>query len=126
MNMQLDRQITEQQLRTDIPKFKSGNTVSVAVEINEGNKKRTQVFTGLVLKRQGSGISSSFTVRKLTGSISVERTFPLHSPLISKIEVLKIGRVRRARLYYMRDRIGKAAKIKEVVSFNKKKNKAEY
>ncbi|WP_342264612.1 50S ribosomal protein L19 [Spiroplasma endosymbiont of Clivina fossor] len=123
MNMQLDRQITEQQLRTDIPKFKSGDTVSVAVEINEGNKKRTQVFTGLVLKRQGSDISSSFTVRKLTGSTSVERTFPLHSPLINKIEVLKIGRVRRAKLYYMRDRIGKAARIKEVVSSNKK-NKA--
>ncbi|WP_339025188.1 50S ribosomal protein L19 [Spiroplasma endosymbiont of Agriotes lineatus] len=124
MNMQLDRQITEQQLRTDIPKFKSGDTVNVAVEINEGNKKRTQVFTGLVLKRQGSGISSSFTVRKHTGSTSVERTFPLHSPLISKIEILKVGRVRRARLYYMRDRIGKAARIKEIIGSNKK-NKVE-
>lgn len=120
MNMQLAQQITDQQLKSDIANFKAGDTVNVALEINEGNKKRIQNFTGLVLKRQGSGISASFTVRKVTGTSSSERTFPLHSPLISKIEVLKIGRVRRAKLYYMRDRVGKAARIKEIVVKNNK------
>lgn len=121
MNMELHKQIASQQLRTDLPDFRVGNTINVSFKIIEGGKQRIQNFTGLVLKIQGSGIAKTFTIRKLTGSTSVERTFPIHSPLINEIKILKIGRVRRSKLYYMRDRIGKAARLKEVISSNKKK-----
>ncbi len=104
---------TASQMRTDIPEFKAGDTVSVHVKVIEGNKERIQVFTGVCIKRHNNGISSTFTVRKISNGIGVERVFPLYSPRIEKIEVLRIGRVRRAKLYYLRQRQGKAARIKE-------------
>ena len=101
------------QLRDDIPEFRAGDTVDVHLKVIEGSKSRVQVFRGVVIKRQGSGIRETFTVRKVSFGIGVERTIPVHSPNIDKLEVLSRGKVRRAKLYYMRDRQGKAAKIKE-------------
>mgnify|MGYP003353466627 CR=1 FL=1 len=100
-------------LRDDIPEFAPGDTVDVHVRVVEGNRERVQKFTGTVIRRQGSGLRETFTVRKVTQGVGVERTFPVHTPTVVKIEVLKKGDVRRAKLYYVRDRIGKAAKIKE-------------
>ena len=101
------------QLRDDIPEFRAGDTVDVHLKVIEGSKSRVQVFRGVVIKRQGSGIRETFTVRKISFGIGVERTIPVHSPNIDKLEVLARGKVRRAKLYYLRDRHGKAAKIKE-------------
>ncbi|TYR15319.1 50S ribosomal protein L19 [Corynebacterium urealyticum] len=101
------------QLRDDIPEFRAGDTVDVHLKVIEGSKSRVQVFRGVVIKRQGSGIRETFTVRKVSFGIGVERTIPVHSPNIDKLEVLSRGKVRRAKLYYLRDRHGKAAKIKE-------------
>ncbi|OEY03833.1 50S ribosomal protein L19 [Corynebacterium sp. Marseille-P4321] len=101
------------QLRDDIPEFRPGDTLDVHVKVIEGSVTRTQVFTGFVVRRQGSGIRETFTVRKISFGIGVERTFPVHSPNIEKIEVVRRGKVRRAKLYYMRDLRGKAARIKE-------------
>ena len=114
MNMNLVNEVTASQLKTDIPKFKTGATVKVDVMISEGNKTRIQVFEGIVIKRQGRGIGESFTVRKMSSQIGVERTFPLHSPIIKAIHVVKHGKVRRSRLYYMRGLSGKASRIKEI------------
>jgi large subunit ribosomal protein L19 len=100
-------------LRDDIPNFGPGDTLKVHVRVIEGTKERVQVFQGAVIRRQGSGIRETFTVRKVSYGVGVERTFPLHSPTIAKIEVVTRGDVRRAKLYYLRDRIGKSAKIKE-------------
>lgn len=100
-------------LRTDIPEFRPGDSLKVHVRVVEGNRSRVQVFAGVVLRRQGGGVSETFTVRKVSFGTGVERTFPLHSPVIEKIEVASRGDVRRAKLYYLRDRRGKAAKIKE-------------
>jgi large subunit ribosomal protein L19 len=100
-------------LRTDVPDFAPGDTLKVHVRVVEGNKERVQVFQGVVIRRQGSGIRETFTVRKVSYGVGVERTFPVHSPIIAKIEVFTRGDVRRAKLYYLRDRIGKAAKVKE-------------
>ncbi|GAA5120493.1 50S ribosomal protein L19 [Haloechinothrix salitolerans] len=100
-------------LRSDIPDFRPGDTLKVHVRVIEGNRERTQVFQGVVIARQGGGIRETFTVRKVSFGVGVERTFPLHSPNIAKIEVDKRGVVRRAKLYYLRDKRGKAAKIKE-------------
>ena len=100
-------------LRTDVPDFAPGDTLKVHVRVIEGNKQRVQVFQGVVIKRQGGGLQETFTVRKLSYGVGVERTFPVHTPIIEKIEVHSRGDVRRAKLYYLRDRIGKAAKIKE-------------
>ena len=100
-------------LRTDIPAFGPGDELKVHVKVVEGNKERIQVFQGNVIARQGSGVQETYTVRKLSYGVGVERTFPVHTPSVAKIEVLKKGDVRRAKLYYVRDRIGKAAKIKE-------------
>ena len=100
-------------LRTDIPDFGPGDTLKVHVRVVEGNKERVQVFQGVVIRRQGSGVRESFTVRKVSYGVGVERTFPVHSPVIAKIEPVTRGAVRRAKLYYLRDRVGKAAKIKE-------------
>jgi large subunit ribosomal protein L19 len=100
-------------LRDDIPAFGPGDTLKVHVRVVEGAKERVQVFQGAVIRRQGSGIRETFTVRKVSYGVGVERTFPLHSPTIAKIEVVTRGDVRRAKLYYLRDRIGKSAKIKE-------------
>ena len=105
--------VDQQNLRDDIPAFASGDTVKVHVRVVEGNRQRIQVFEGVVLRRQGSGIRETFTVRKLSFSVGVERTFPVHSPVIEKIEVMSQGEVRRAKLYYLRDRVGKRAKVKE-------------
>ncbi len=100
-------------LREDIPEFASGDTVKVHVRVIEGSRERVQMFQGVVLRRQGSGARETFTVRKISFGVGVERTFPVHSPSLARIEVLTRGDVRRAKLYYLRDRVGKAAKIKE-------------
>ena len=100
-------------LRDDIPPFRPGDTVKVHVSVVEGNRERIQVFQGAVLRRQGSGARETFSVRKVSFGVGVERTFPVHSPILAKIEVVSEGDVRRAKLYYLRDRVGKAAKIKE-------------
>jgi len=100
-------------LRDDIPPFAPGDTLKVHVRVVEGNRERVQVFQGAVIRRQGSGIRETFTVRKVSFGVGVERTFPVHSPILSMIEVITLGDVRRAKLYYLRDRIGKKAKIKE-------------
>ena len=100
-------------LRDDVPDFGPGDALKVHVKVVEGNRQRTQLFEGVVVRRQGSGIRETFTVRKMSFGVGVERTFPLHTPVLEKIEVGARGDVRRAKLYYLRDRIGKAAKIKE-------------
>ena len=100
-------------LRDDIPQFGPGDTLKVHVRVVEGNRERVQVFQGVVIRRQGAGVRENFTVRKISFGVGVERTFPVHSPIIAKIDVDRLGDVRRAKLYYLRDRIGKKAKIKE-------------
>lgn len=100
-------------LRDDVPDFGAGDSLKVHVKVVEGNRQRVQVFQGVVIARRGSGVTESFTVRKVSFGVGVERTFPLHSPIIDKIEVVSRGDVRRAKLYYLRDRVGKAARIKE-------------
>ena len=110
--MDLMKSITQESERNDIPAFGIGDTVRVHIKIKEGNRERIQVFEGFVLKKQNGGISETFTVRKLSNGIGVEKTFPLHSPKIEKVEVVRRGDVRRAKLNYMRERTGKAAKIK--------------
>lgn len=105
--------IDQEQLRDDRPEFGPGDNLKVHVRVVEGTRERIQVFQGHVIRRQGSGIRETFTVRKLSFGVGVERTFPMHSPIIAEIEVVSRGDVRRAKLYYLRDRVGKAAKIKE-------------
>ncbi|HUY06386.1 MAG TPA: 50S ribosomal protein L19 [Acidimicrobiales bacterium] len=100
-------------LRDDIPEFRPGDTLKVHVRVVEGNRERVQIFQGAVIRRQGSGARETFSVRKISFGVGVERSFPVHSPIIAKIEVVAQGDVRRAKLYYLRDRVGKAAKIKE-------------
>ena len=109
--------VDHQNLRDDVPDFGAGDTLRVHVRVVEGNRKRVQLFEGVVIKRQGSGIRETFTVRKLSFSVGVERTFPVHSPILEQIEVVTRGDVRRAKLYYLRDRIGKRAKVKEKRDF---------
>lgn len=110
--MDLIKSITQEYERTDIPEFSVGDTVKVYLKVKEGNKERIQVFEGFVLKRQNGGVSETFTVRKISSGVGVEKTFPLHSPKIEKIELVRKGDVRRAKLNYMRQRTGKAARIK--------------
>ena len=105
-------QVVQEYIKSDIPAFNVGDTVKVHVKIKEGNRERIQIFEGFVLKRQNGGIGETFTVRRIASGVGVEKTFPLHSPLVEKIEVVKHGKVRRARLHYMRQRTGKSAKIK--------------
>ena len=100
-------------LRDDIPDFRPGDTVKVHVRVVEGNRERIQIFQGAVMRRQGSGARETFSVRKVSFGVGVERTFPVHSPILARIEVVSEGDVRRVKLYYLRDRVGKAAKIKE-------------
>ncbi|MDD8048949.1 MAG: 50S ribosomal protein L19 [Thomasclavelia sp.] len=114
MNLTLVEEITKKQMKNDIPDFKAGDTVKVYVKIKEGNKYRNQLFEGVCIARQGKGISETFTVRKISYQVGVERTFPIHSPIIDRIEVAKVGKVRRAKLGYLRTRSGKAARIKEI------------
>jgi large subunit ribosomal protein L19 len=107
-------QIEQRNMRMDVPPFKAGDTLRVHVKIREGEKQRIQVFQGFVLRRQGESNRETFTVRKVSGGIGVERTFPVHSPMIDKIELVNRGRVRRAKLYYMRKLRGKAARIRTI------------
>ena len=113
MNLNLVNEITSEQLKNDLPELRPGQTVRVDVKIKEGDKTRIQAYEGIVIKIQGSGIGRTFTVRKLSSGVGVERTFPIHSPIIDKITVIRNGKVRRARLFYLRERSGKSAKLKE-------------
>lgn len=113
--------VTKEQLRSDLPDFSAGDNVRVHAKIVEGDRERIQIFEGVVIKRQGSGIGESYTVRKISNGVGVERTFPLHSPRVETIEVTRSGRVRRSRLYYLRDRQGRSARIREKDSRNKAK-----
>lgn len=105
--------VDQSSLRDDIPDFGAGDTLKVHVRVVEGNKERVQLFQGVVVRRQGDGLRETFTVRKVSYGVGVERTFPVHSPVVARVEVVTRGDVRRAKLYYLRDRIGKAAKVKE-------------
>ncbi|EON73273.1 MULTISPECIES: 50S ribosomal protein L19 [Lysinibacillus] len=107
-------EITKAQLRTDLPTFRPGDTVKVHVKVVEGTRERIQVYEGVVIKRRGGGISETFTVRKISYGVGVERTFPVHTPKIANLEVVRRGKVRRAKLYYLRNLRGKAARIKEI------------
>ncbi|MCI8587632.1 MAG: 50S ribosomal protein L19, partial [Clostridia bacterium] len=104
-----------EQLKNKIPELRVGNTVRVHVKIKEGNKERIQVFEGIIIKKQGGGVNATFTVRKISYGVGVEKTFLVHSPLVEKVEVVRVGKARRAKLYYLRDRVGKASKTKELV-----------
>ncbi|ANZ58203.1 50S ribosomal protein L19 [Fructilactobacillus lindneri] len=114
----LIEKINSDQLRSDIPDFRAGDTIKVSVKVVEGDNERIQDFTGVVIKRRGAGIQATYTVRKISNGVGVERIFPLNSPRVEKIEVIRHGKVRRSKLYYLRDRQGKAARIKQ--SFKKR------
>ena len=112
---ELIKQIEAEQLKGEIPQFNVGDTIRVYAKVVEGSKERIQMFEGVVIKRQNGGVRETFTVRRLASGVGVEKTWPLHSPRIEKIELVKKGIVRRAKLYYLRDRVGKAAKVKEAI-----------
>lgn len=112
--MDLLKMVEQEQIKTNIPPFRPGDTVRVHVKVVEGTRERIQLFEGVVIKRKGGSIRETFTVRRVTYGVGVERTFPLHSPKIDKIEVMRRGKVRRAKLYYLRKRTGKAARIKDL------------
>ena len=109
------KNIEAEQLKADAPEFRVGDTVKVYAKIKEGNRERIQVFEGTVLKKQGTGVRATFTVRKISNGVGVEKTWPLHSPIVEKVEVVRRGKARRAKLNYLRQRTGKAAKVKELV-----------
>ena len=111
--MDIIKSIEHEQLKNKIPELKVGNTVKVHVRIKEGNKERIQVFEGIIIKKQGGGVNATFTVRKIAYGVGVEKTFLVHSPMVEKVELVRVGKARRAKLYYLRDRVGKAAKTKE-------------
>ena len=113
--MDIIKSIEHEQLKNTIPDLKVGNTVRVHVKIKEGNKERIQVFEGIIIKKQGGGVNATFTVRKISYGVGVEKTFLIHSPLVEKVEVVRVGKARRAKLYYLRERPGKASKTKEMV-----------
>ena len=113
--MDIIKSIEHEQLKNKIPELKVGNTVRVHVRIKEGNKERIQVFEGIIIKVQGGGLNQTFTVRKISYGVGVEKTFLVHSPLVEKVELVRVGKARRAKLYYLRDRVGKAAKTKEQI-----------
>ena len=115
MSQQLLNAVTKSYMKTDIPEFRAGDTVKVHVRIKEGEKERIQVFEGIIIKVQGGGLNQTFTVRKTSYGVGVEKTFLIHSPLVEKVELVRVGKARRAKLYYLRDRVGKAAKTKELV-----------
>lgn len=115
--MDIIKVLENEQLKDDLVKFNVGDTIKVHYRIVEGTRERVQVFEGIVIKIQGTGVRSTFTVRRLSYGIGVERTFPVHSPRIQKIEIVRAGKVRRARLFYLRDRVGKRAKVKEKTSY---------
>lgn len=107
------QEVEKEYLRSDLPEFRAGDTLRIHVKVSEGDKQRIQIFQGVVIARRGTGTGESFTVRKISGGIGVERVFPIHSPVLDKIEVVRRGRVRRAKLYYLRELRGKAARIEE-------------
>ena len=109
------KNIEKAQLKSDITPFNTGDTIKVHAKVKEGNRERIQVFEGVVIKRQGGSNRETFTVRKTSNGVGVEKTWPLHSPIVEKIEVVRRGKVRRAKLYYLRSRVGKAARVKELV-----------
>ena len=109
------KNIEDAQLKAQAPEFRVGDTVRVSAKIKEGNRERIQVFEGTVLKKQGTGVRATFTVRKISNGVGVEKTWPLHSPFVEDIQVVRRGKARRAKLFYLRDRVGKAAKVKEIV-----------
>ncbi|MCM1106209.1 MAG: 50S ribosomal protein L19 [Blautia sp.] len=109
------KNIEAEQMKKEVPEFSVGDTVKVYGKIKEGNRERIQVFEGTVIKKQGGSNRATFTVRKISGGVGVEKTWPLHSPNVENVEVVRRGKVRRAKLYYLRDRVGKAAKVKELV-----------
>ena len=113
--MDILKSIEHEQLKNKIPELRVGNTVRVHVRIKEGNKERIQVFEGIIIKKQGGGVNATFTVRRISYGVGVEKTFLVHSPMVEKVEVVRVGKARRAKLYYLRDRVGKAAKTKEQV-----------
>ena len=113
--MDIIKSIEHEQLKNKSPELKIGDTVRVHVRIKEGNKERIQVFEGIIIKKQGGGLNATFTVRRISYGVGVEKTFLVHSPLLEKVEVVRVGKARRAKLYYLRDRIGKAAKTKEKI-----------
>ena len=113
--MDIIKSIEHEQLKNTIPDLKVGNTVRVHVKIKEGNKERIQVFEGIIIKKQGGGVNATFTVRKISYGVGVEKTFLIHSPLVEKVEVVRVGKARIAKLYYLRERTGKASKTKEMV-----------
>lgn len=113
--MDILRSIEAEQLRSDLTPFNIGDTVKVHVKVVEGTRERIQIFEGTVIKKQNGGLRETFTVRRLSYGVGVERTFPMHSPRVAKIDVVRRGKVRRAKLYYLRDRVGKAAKVKELI-----------
>lgn len=115
MNNNLVNEITASQIRHDLPEFGTGDTIKVSVRIIENNKSRIQNFEGVVIQRSGGGVSETFTVRKISSGVGVERTFPINSPSISSIQVLRRGKVRRNKIYYLRQRSGKSARIKEIL-----------
>lgn len=110
------RAIEAEQMRNDLPNFNVGDTVKLHVKVKEGNRERIQMFEGTVIKRQNGGLRETFTVRRVAYGVGVERTFPVNSPIIEKMEVTRRGKVRRAKLFYLRDRVGKAAKVKELLT----------
>ena len=120
MNFTIIKEIEKQQLKTDIPNFKVGDTVRIHNKIVEGARERIQIFEGYVTKRQNGGIRETVTLRRMSGGVGVEKTWPIHSPRVDKIEVVRKGIVRRAKLFYLRDRVGKKAKIKEAITARKK------
>ena len=111
--MDIIKSIEHEQLKNKIPELRVGNTVKVHQRIKEGNRERVQVFEGIIIKKQGGGVNATFTVRKIAYGVGVEKTFMVHSPMIEKVEIVRVGKARRAKLYYLRDRVGKAAKTKE-------------
>ena len=113
--MDIIKSIEHEQLKNKIPELRVGNTVKVHQRIKEGNRERVQVFEGIIIKKQGGGVNATFTVRKIAYGVGVEKTFMVHSPMVEKVEVVRVGKARRAKLYYLRDRVGKAAKTKEQI-----------
>lgn len=112
-SVDLIQAIEKEQIRNDLPDFRPGDTVKVHAKVVEGNRERIQIYEGVVIRKRGGGLGATFTVRRITYGVAVERTFLLHSPRIDKVEIVRKGRVRRARLYYLRERVGKAARIRE-------------
>lgn len=111
--MDIIKSIEHEQLKNKVPVLTVGNTVKVHVKVKEGNRERIQVFEGIIIKKQGGGVNETFTVRKISYGVGVEKTFLVHSPMVEKVEVVRVGKARRAKLYYLRDRVGKASKTKE-------------